>query len=87
VRRRRSGMLFWVVTDDEDDGATEQARVVVVVRGWSAGEVVREGDGCRGRWRLQLWHEDGRREGKLWLGFWLWEGERVMRCHFMIGYF
>jgi len=27
------------------------------------------------------------REGKLGLGFWLCERERVMKCHFMIGYF
>ena len=37
--------------------------------------------GCRGGWRLR--HGDGGREGKLGLGFWFCEGERVMRCHSM----
>jgi len=58
-------MSFWVVADDGDDGATEQARVEVVVGGWSAGEVVREGDGYREGWRLRLRHGDGRKKGKI----------------------
>ena len=59
----------------------------MVVGGWSVDEVVRERGSYRGGWRLQLRHGDGRREGKLGLEFWLCEGEKVLRCYFMIGYF
>jgi len=57
-----------VVVDDGDYGATEQARVVVVVERWSVGDVMQEGGGYRGGWRLRLRHGDGMRDGKLGLG-------------------
>ena len=71
--------MSWATADNNDGDATEKGlrsdelrRTDVVVA------VVEDGD-CD--------NEDGERERKLWLGFWLCEGERVMRCHSMIGYF
>jgi len=72
------------------NGATTVAAFFDIgATGWlrfqRATTMVGRGGGCRGGWRLR--YGDGRREGKLGLGFWMCEGERVMRCHSMIRYF
>ncbi|QCD93905.1 hypothetical protein DEO72_LG5g1982 [Vigna unguiculata] len=45
------------------------------------------GDGRRRLWSVVAaeWVGAEERKGKLGLGFWLWEGKRVMRCHVLIG--
>ena len=72
------------MAEDYDGGATKRGlfRRVTGAEEEVYGGAVTAGLGCGGCDMVRV-----REEKKLRLGFWLCEGERVMRCHSIISYF